>query len=572
MSGAVAAHAAYNGSGTQGLAVTNKIHDDDGDVMSVFWNKNDTTRQLLYGSSIIEIPSSGASTLSFGSSRLFSVNNDIDCLGDMYLQLTAQLPTYKPLSDTTTFGGVSLDPAAVEILTTGVTVHATATPNGFITSTDHRFTSGTLVTYAKGTGSDLDGLTDGDNYSVIRLDANKFTLAETTTPGTAIKLTGTGNDAQTLTPVGSVSLEINVKPFALQSLVDRVEIQVGTQIWQTIENSDLRVVNSTELPADAYSQISSLSTPSAYNAATTAWLVIPSLTKTTGPRLGKFTNQTEDGYPMAAAPHQGFKIKVYFAELPDTLSYAATAVSEVNPTVVQFAEKVPLEGTITPAFTPAQRALNDFANNTKGGLVFTGQKAGGSITSCNLYAKQQIMCNEEREQMKAMPAGLPKRLKMTQNSYTSDLGSSTIKTIELDHFSLYASHLIISGNAGGGTKLSSAELKLNSSSFSGQLPGVLLDSCTSDSLGLYSNKHIYGSGTTGAAIKVEEFGIGTYVFPLAATAFGGSCVPLNRFDSVRLTLTFTDAPKSGSSTFLNVTCVGETTALFKGGAASLAMY
>ena len=43
MSGAVAAHAAYNGSGTQGLAVTNKIQDQEGDVMSVFWNKNDTT-------------------------------------------------------------------------------------------------------------------------------------------------------------------------------------------------------------------------------------------------------------------------------------------------------------------------------------------------------------------------------------------------------------------------------------------------------------------------------------------------------------------------------------------------
>ena len=59
MSGAVAAHAAYNGSGTQGLAVTNKIHDDDGDVMSVFWNKNDTTRQLLFGSAIVDGPSSG---------------------------------------------------------------------------------------------------------------------------------------------------------------------------------------------------------------------------------------------------------------------------------------------------------------------------------------------------------------------------------------------------------------------------------------------------------------------------------------------------------------------------------
>ena len=75
MSGAVAAHAAYNGSGTQGLAVTNKIHDDDGDVMSVFWNKNDTTRQLLYGSSIIEIPASGSGgSLSAGGNQFFTVN------------------------------------------------------------------------------------------------------------------------------------------------------------------------------------------------------------------------------------------------------------------------------------------------------------------------------------------------------------------------------------------------------------------------------------------------------------------------------------------------------------------
>ena len=42
MSGAVAAHASYNGSGTQGLAVTNKIAANDSDVMSLFYNKNDT--------------------------------------------------------------------------------------------------------------------------------------------------------------------------------------------------------------------------------------------------------------------------------------------------------------------------------------------------------------------------------------------------------------------------------------------------------------------------------------------------------------------------------------------------
>ncbi len=83
MSGAVAAHAAYNGSGTQGLAVTNKIHDDDGDVMSVFWNKNDTTRQLLYGSAFVEVPAgggSGTNTISKASNVIFdNVSGHLSC-------------------------------------------------------------------------------------------------------------------------------------------------------------------------------------------------------------------------------------------------------------------------------------------------------------------------------------------------------------------------------------------------------------------------------------------------------------------------------------------------------------
>jgi hypothetical protein len=69
------------------------------------------------------------------------------------------------------------------------------------------------------------------------------------------------------------------------------------------------------------------------------------------------------------------------------------------------------------------------------------------------------------------------------------------------------------------------------------------------------------------------------VFPLASTAFSGSCVPLNRFDSIRLTIRFTGTPlPSGNYSFtgktsgITVTCVGETTVLYKGGAATLAMY
>ena len=68
------------------------------------------------------------------------------------------------------------------------------------------------------------------------------------------------------------------------------------------------------MTADSFAETSLLTTPGSVNKSVTAWVVIPSLTKTLGPRLNKFTNHTEDGYPMAAAPHQSVKIKVYFRD------------------------------------------------------------------------------------------------------------------------------------------------------------------------------------------------------------------------------------------------------------------
>ena len=674
MSGAVAAHAAYNGSGTQGLAVTNKIDGDEGDVTSAFWNKNDTTRQLLHGAALTEIPSSGASALTYGSSRIFTVNNDIDCLGDMYLQISASFPFLQAESD-------ALLPQVAKVATlSGIDIYADQNRPAVFMS----------------------GQTADDS------SANRVQIG----PGFQYP-----------------SVRLVAKPFSMQSIVSRVEIQVGTQIWQTLENEDLRVISASEMTSDAFAELASLTSPVHGDQANffdapgaevnTAWLVIPSLSKTLGPAFGKFANQTEDGYPMAAAPHQSVKIKVHFRDFPSTLTYPSFTfdkgyterdleLNEDVPFTARFIDGatrstqhyhqnentltvlidtsgdasarttdtsgdnfvrldfmsgpgingiypidtivadaadgsapfftvdlsqagitgIPTSGTsaglkacddraeaedagfpevavfgsiggtqrltaedletLGPPFT-STLAQNSGALAADGSLTFfldafpltpdgrelvgagglLGRFGGGSITACNLYAKQIIMCNEEREQIKNMPEGLPKRLKMTQNSHTTDIGSSITKTIELDHFSLYTSHLVISGDAGPGVRLKSAELKLNSSSYSGQLPGVLLDACTADSMGLFANK-IVSANERG--VDVSESGIGTYVFPLAAAAYGGSSVPLNRFDSVRLTLTFTSNPTQSNATFINVTCCGETTALFKGGSASLAMY
>ncbi len=533
MSVAVAAHAAYNGSGTQGLAVTNKIHDDDGDVMSVFWNKNDTTRQLLYGSAFVEVPASGGSGTSLISTVnnvIFDVNNDIDCLGDMYLKVL-------------------------------------------------------------------------------------YTCA--------------GANAQT-------------RPWSPQQLalcISRVEIMVGTQIWQTLEQADLLALLSTELSSGSHSDFSfqatggvgldgqyvnglpgssvCIGTVAANNQTSEQVLYIPlkMLTKTLTPQLENFAEQSEDGYLMAAAPHQQVKVKVFTAKFEDNSSTQSTV-------------------------------------------------------KLSLYAKNQVMCNEEREQIKAMHSGLPKRIKMTQNKFLSVPSSGKTMDIDLDHFSLYASHIIISlpvkgpgsytgvasadafpqnatitatvsaggavtgatitaagrgypantsvaltltGGAGTGggltistdangsfistglvvtagsgytsaptvaipsdfvntdrttqlqpVNLGTAELLLNSSSYSGKLPLGLLKQ-TGPSMGLYTNEYWVDGANYSAYV--------TYVFPLASRAYGGSSVPLNRFDNIRLKLTFpTDISNFTTSENVNITCVGETTALYKGGAASLAMY
>jgi len=511
MSGAVAAHAAYNGSGTQGLAVTNKVEDQEGDVMSVFWNKNDTTRQLLHGSTILEVPASGNNgNVDFGGSKIFTINNDIDCLGELYLNMK-------------------------------VTIE-----NNFNTDYPNW----------------------GANLDMGSVDAS-------------------GNRPK-----------FQFKLGALTNIIERIEYQVGTQIWQTLEKDDVRVVYNTEMSEAAYDSVSRRGRPSnadslydttnapnwgdgTYDEATSTenasgfgpgddvdvTFIIPALTKTLAPQLETFTSVSESGYPLAAAPHQSIKIKIYLAPTDNVSVTVPTEDDSGNALSISDGDPIILNVNDSPYLSSITLTVaNTAAAATPTASVKSFGPAPISLKSIKLYAKHLIMCNEEREQMKAMPLGLPKRLKMTQNALITDIASVSQKTIDLDHFSLYASHLIISGNLGVDTYIKTAELKLNSSSFSGVLPAQMLDYAAASSLGLYVNRNIENK-------QIESLdGIGILVFPLSSSAYSGSSVPFNRFDSIRLSLTFTQQPSSTASPYINITCVGETTALFKGGAASLAMY
>ena len=768
MSGAVAAHASYNGSGTQGLAVTNKISDaNQGDVVSVFWNETDTTRQLLYGSSTLEVPTSGSGkNASWGGSQIFTVNNDIDCLGDMYLSVTVDMntptdtipqapktslaakaggfyyiqndgatnntslmakeaaaaglvwPTQTQGDGTSVLADISYDnngmiegvgtgpggsnrtdaspagtnkalsesigialsspnsalatdpkgyfkklsPGESHIVDAGaVGSFQTTPPNGWAWVGDDKMQilgfgiddlsemvkyyndkthlvwgwvewawpagTGTVNKLAAshpedvgrpeggvhmtlddaiksfnwyqqllqlgGGGSKRTDLTTLPPLSEIGTPVNTsdkphWSAAFREVPDDAIlPVSGEPKGSINVTPVtqlamtptgwGGSTLKSKVK-FPLAKIVKRIEFQVGTQIWQTLEYNDLLSINATEIPESSYNRLGLQTTGyvkgdgSREAAGEQEWtpgkkyqafIPLPMLTKTLGPQLENFTQNSEDGYLMAAAPHQNVKIKVHYSNFGDI--WDTTQKVKAYPSY--SGDVVDVTGNVTGKGTYVSNAAHDWAPT--------------ATLATKLYAQHMIMCNEEREQMKNMPNGIPKRLKMTQNVNTlfpSKIYPDQPVIVDLDHFSLYASHLIISADfpgRGGENQKSSptlkyAELKLNSSSYSGLLDGQLLKGITNKSLGLYANDFTIDK-------QHLDSGMGYYVFPLAARSFGGSSVPLNRFDNIRLSLTFNhpDITASGHTIeqgTINVTCVGETTGLYKGGAASLAMY
>ena len=455
MSGATAAHASYNGSGTQGLAVTNKVN-DTGDIMSVFWTKDKTTKQLLHGCALIEIPSSGGGEVP-GSNITFTLNSDMDLIGDLYVHVD-------------------------------------------------------LTLYAA--------------YDIL-------------------------------------------KEYGLLNLFERVEFQCGTQIWQTLEFADILALNTTEMSEGGYEKFmlsaggffsgggvvpkNTTGTPNtgyaggpadndfavAAGEKRTFSFRLPLLTRNLAPMLVNYSNVTEGGFITAAAPNQTVKIKIF-----------------------------------------TNKSTTMVANN----MINGSHTTASDRMEIRLFGKHMIMCNEEREKIRNIPGGIAKRLKLTQ--YRDAIGRTPVSNIvdlelDCDHFSLYASHLIIqifdeTGYATGGvttldassngdecSTLLWADLRLNSTSYCGRLTGGMMSGQLPESMGLYVNNFFSRTDPHTRTI--------VYVFPLANKAYSGSGVPLNRFDNIRLALRIY-TPGTAAIPKISCTCVGETTALYKQGAASISMY
>ena len=313
-----------------------------------------------------------------------------------------------------------------------------------------------------------------------------------------------------------------VGEMALARVIDRVEVMVGNSTWQTMENSDLLVMAKTALHGPDYERFflqanGALASGTDLAAAPVSvadgqnkdFIVWVPLTifNWGGPARSHLT---------AGAPHQSFRIK---------LTYSSAAVAQ-------------------------QGSSNGTA----------------SALDVSLWARQHVLTNFERDQIRGNT--IAKNLRLTQHAEET---ASTQMNIELDSFSLLASHLLIAVEAagdlaeGGAANLSilkDAELLLNTSSHSGKLEGSFLATCAGAGMGLEVNDVF---DLTALSAEARRFNL--YVFPLASEAYGSDGCPMNRFDTIRLKLNFESAPAATDKVL--VTCVGTASAIYSKQAASL---
>ena len=328
----------------------------------------------------------------------------------------------------------------------------------------------------------------------------------------------------------TTNASIDVGEFALHRTIDKVEFKIGSTTWQTLDHADIYSLLFTKLNSSEYSSIRSI----------------------TNPDTGE--------------PNYGVGIK---------------PVLKSGKNLITF----PL-----PIFTMdggAQRAhLIAGSFNQSITIKLTYRKptelnnTDVTMAGVRLYARQYILSNKERTAIKSND--IVKSVHISQGTIKNDTpnldsNESKVVTVDLDHFSVLASHLLITMESDSGDSfvettnsitpnILSASLKLNNSEHSSPLTGHFMKNLGAKSMGLHNNSEFSNinlvSGTASAGNV--DFRRDVYVFPIASKPYGSDGCPLNRFDSVKLNLNVVNFPGR-----VNVTAVGITSALYSKGKASL---
>lgn len=324
--------------------------------------------------------------------------------------------------------------------------------------------------------------------------------------------------------------DIQLSEFSLHRTLDKVEFKIGNTNWQTLEHADLYSLLFTKLSSSEYISVRNVS-------------------------------DTETGEPAYAnlAPFlkANKKSRISF---PLPLFTMEGGASRAHLITGSFNQSITIKLTYRK---PTELNLKSV-----------------TLSSVKLYARQYILTNKEREAIKQND--VVKSIHTSQGTIKNDtmqLDNNNIKTInvELDHFSLLASHLLITMESQNGDAfvkttndinpyIVSAQLQLNNSDHSSPLSGQFMKNLGAKSMGLYNNtEYLNLSLTDGNAPSGNKiFRRDVYVFPIASKPYGNDGCPLNRFNTINLKLDIRNFPGR-----VNVTAVGLTSALYSKGKASL---
>lgn len=522
MSGSIAALSAFNASGTQGSAVVENIDKDKGDVLSVIYNKNDTTRQLITGTSLVEVTEMGVPHPEGLNNKLstYVVNSDVDVVGELYLTLDVE--------------------KEFKIPKTVIDAAAAAASSGAIE--------------------------DAIPLYLGREDFLSF-----------------GSD-YTYTP-----------------FIKRIEICVGTQVFQKITPADINTssrlngVDAAAVLSYVTSKISGRTRGQnvadedtfkdrANDVHIASWKIgfqIPTIMDTILPKFSNFTDQKNNGYVMAAAPHQDMNIKIYFG---DGVVNKNDSMSRI-PKQRRVDRLVPTTLTIRAASLTMKHTT---LSNTERVLIrenpFSKRVSFLQTVESDpyIYATGNPSYNITRPGTANIVAPIPPILPPltidincdTFNTFASGLyiQRSNIPFIEISTGQL---------NYSSANPVATVELLLNGNSFTREIDIETLIYCQTQNIETSELSTFFTTFANG--------GLYGFYLPLANNIYG-SGVPMNRFDNITVRIRYQFPDELFADTFIfednwqktwkpesisfryAVTCVGETSLLYDGGASSITRF
>lgn len=363
---------------------------------------------------------------------------------------------------------------------------------------------------------------------------------------------------------------IFLKTLSLMRLFDKIECYVGTQLWQTFTFDDIKCILESEYSSGEYQKIIKSSSIVNVNGSTRLSFCLPIFTRGDYSKLANFYNISEKNcFPSGILNEQKLSIKVYYNKLENLTGstvYSHNMLTDgknfdefMTNTLIPVPRK---DNYIIDSIIADNYGFNiggQTYHNTHG--VFS-MDFSTTFNRLRLYSKNYELSEYDLNLYRSIGYVSKKRCKITQSA-KFNIENKAEMLFNLNNFSLFSSHIILSGWLSEGVFIKNYNLLLNGYTFNKEMEPKIYDYSAVQSLGLNYNHFIFNG-------RNKDDGTGLIIIPLASKAFSGSSIPLDKFSTIELKVVLTGI--AGSSSYLNVTCIGETIIEYENSTANIQLF